>query len=184
MSSVHCPVDQSVIVAIDIQPKFMKAIHEAERVERRSKLLIRSAQVLDIPVLSTVQNPERMGGFHDEILDKRLPPIEKMAFSCWGSPEFRDKLQAFERSCVVLVGIESHICITLTALDLLVAGYKVFVCPDAISARSHEMHKLGMERMRDSGVMPSHTETLIYEWMGTAEHPSFRDILPLVKEAS
>jgi len=81
------------------------------------------------------------------------------------------------------VGIETHICVTLTALDLLKNGYGVFVCPDAVSSRTIEQHKLGMERMRDSGAIASHTETLAYEWMGTAESPVFREVLRLVKGA-
>ncbi|MBC8063562.1 MAG: isochorismatase family protein [Chlorobia bacterium] len=122
-----------------------------------------------------------MGGINESLRPFVPSPYSKMAFSCWGAPGFQDALESQARSCVVLVGIETHICVTLTALDLLNNGYHVFVCPDAVSARSLEMHKLGMERMRDSGAMPTHTETLAYEWMGSADHPKFKDVLNLVK---
>lgn len=177
-------MDDSLLVVVDIQPSFMAGIHESERVLRRSEFLIDSAQLLGVPIVSTEQYPSRMGGLDPQIA-MRLPdkPWPKMAFSCWGSDAFRNTVESAGKRCVVLVGIETHICVTLTALDLLNNGYQVFVCPDAVSARSMEMHKLGMERMRDSGAIASHTETLVYEWMGTADHPKFRDVLALVKAA-
>ncbi len=180
MASLHCPIDDVLVVAVDIQPSFMSVIHEAERVVSRSQFLIRCAQILGIPGLATIQNPAKMGGFDESF--RVESPISKMAFSCWGSGEFQNALAQSGRKNVVLVGIETHICVTLTALDLMEAGYKVFVCPDAVSARNVERHKLGMERMRDSGVMASHTETLVYEWMKSADHPNFREVLKVVKE--
>ena len=140
-----------------------------------------AARILDVPVMSTVQNPDRMGGIDERF--ELSEPISKMAFSCAGSGTFREGLESHGRKSIVLVGIETHICVTLTALDLLREGYQVFVCPDAVSARSNERHKLGMERMRDAGVMPTHTETLVYEWMAAADHPKFREVLQVVKSA-
>lgn len=182
MPSIHCPVDDAIVVAVDIQPTFMAAIHEPERVVARSRFLLSVAKLLELPILATEQYPTRMGAL-DERLVPLLPfaPMPKMAFSCWGAEGFQDAIEASGRANVVLVGIETHICVTLTALDLLKNGYGVFVCPDAVSSRTLEQHKLGMERMRDSGAIASHTETLAYEWMGTAANPVFREVLPLVK---
>lgn len=170
-------------MVVDVQSTFLKVIHEKERVLRRSLYLAQVGQALGIPVLATEQNPSRLGALDESILPFVASPISKMSFSCWGSGEFREAIEASGKSCIVLTGVESHICVALTALDLVNAGYNVFVCPDAISSRSVEMHKLGMERMRDSGVMPSHTDTLVYEWLGSAEHPKFKDVLRMVKEA-
>jgi nicotinamidase-related amidase len=184
MNRIHCPQADALVVLIDVQPAFMAAIWEPERVVGRCRFLLEAAHALEVPVLATVQNHTRMGGL-DESLATLLGqgPIPKMAFSCWGAPEFRNRVEASGKSCVVLVGIETHICVSLTALDLVSNGYQVVVCPDAVSSRSVERHKLGMERMRDSGVAPSHSETLVYEWMGSAEHPKFKDVLNLVKES-
>lgn len=181
MSAIHCPIDDSLLVIVDIQPSFMSVIHEADRVVERSHFLVQAARILDVPVMSTVQNPDRMGGIDERF--ELSEPISKMAFSCAGSGTFREGLESHGRKSIVLVGIETHICVTLTALDLLREGYQVFVCPDAVSARSNERHKLGMERMRDAGVMPTHTETLVYEWMAAADHPKFREVLQVVKSA-
>lgn len=185
MPSLTCPADEAFVVVIDIQPTFMAAIHEAERVVRRSRFLIEIATLLQVPVISTVQYPSRMGGLDPQITEALIDePISKMSFSCYGTDAYQNALEVVNRPKAVLVGIETHICVTLTALDLLQDGYEVFVCPDAVSSRSMEMHKLGMERMRDSGVMPSHTETLAYEWMRSAEHPQFREALKIVKESA
>lgn len=183
MPVLHCPAEDALIVLVDIQSNFLEVIHERDRVVRRSRYLAQVGQALGIPVVATEQNPSRLGTLESSLIPCVHSPFPKMSFSCWGSAEFREAVESSGRSCIVLIGVESHICVTLTALDLLNAGYNVFVCPDAISARSVEMHKLGMERMRDSGVMPSHTDTLVYEWLGSAEHPKFKDVLKLVKEA-
>ncbi len=184
MPQLHCPIDDSLIVAIDMQPSFLAVIQESERVLERSAFLLQVAKTLAIPVLATEQNPDRMGG-SDYRLHKLLPPpISKVAFSSWCAAEFRESIEAAGRQSIVLLGIETHICVTLTALDLLNSGYRVFVCPDAVSARTPEQHKLGMERMRDSGAMPAHTESLAYEWLGSAEHPKFKEVLGYVKAPS
>jgi nicotinamidase-related amidase len=99
------------------------------------------------------------------------------------NPEFSSQLRASGRKTVIVVGIETHICVSQTCLDLLDAGYAVAVCPDAASARTQDRHKLGMERLRDAGVVPIHTEALVYEWMVSANHPQFRDILQVVKSS-
>lgn len=183
MPQIHCPVDDALIVVVDIQTTFMQVIHERERVLRRSRFLAQAGQAMGVPVLATEQNPTRLGTLDSSLLPVVSPPISKMSFSCWGAQAFREAIESSGRSSVVLVGVETHICVALTALDMRNAGYNVFVCPDATSSRTVEMHKLGMERMRDSGVMPSHTDTLVYEWLGSAEHPKFKDVLKLVKEA-
>lgn len=163
----------------------MGAIWERDRVLARSEFLIRSAVLLGIPVLATEQYPSRMGGT-DERIAQVLPnaAIGKRTFSCCGSDEFNQALEAADREQAILVGIETHICVSQTAVDLLERGFDVMVCPDAVSARSVEMHKLGMERMRDAGVLPIHTEAVAYEWMGTSEHEKFRDMLSVVKAFS
>jgi nicotinamidase-related amidase len=175
--------EDSVLVIVDIQPSFMKAIWEADRVLARAEFLLRVAQILGIPAIATEQYPERMGG-----TDPRLAPLlaenplGKMSFSCCGIDSFVDTLLELGRNQIILVGIETHICVSQTAVDLLNTGHEVIVCPDAVSARTVEMHKLGMERMRDSGVLPMHSESVAYEWIGSAAHPRFREALQVVKE--
>lgn len=181
MSAIKLDPTRSVLIAIDLQPRFLQGIFEAERVVARCAFLTRTAETLGVPVLATEQNPEKMGGTHPEIAPHVGAPFPKMTFSCVGCEDLASALEFTGRRQAILVGIESHICVGQTAQDLLALGYEVAVCPDAISAGSLEAHKLGMERMRDSGVVPIHSEAVAYEWMGTAEHFGFRQVLELVK---
>ena len=182
MSAIKLDPTRSVLLVVDLQPTFLAGIHEAERVVARATFLARAAETLGVPVLATEQNPDRMGGSHPEIAPHVGAPFPKMPFSCLGCEDLASALEFTGRRQAVLVGIESHICVGQTAQDLLAMGYEVAVCPDGISAGSLEAHKLGMERMRDAGVVPVHTEAVAYEWMGTADHFAFRRVLELVKK--
>jgi nicotinamidase-related amidase len=153
-----------------------------DRVVDRSRFLVRVAQLLGVPVLATEQNPERMGGTVSGLADLLESRQSKMAFSACGASALAQHLENGTRRQAVVVGIETHICVSQTAHDLLERGFEVAVCPDAVSARSVERHKLGMERIRDAGAVPAHTESIVYEWLGSADHPLFREALKIVKE--
>jgi len=183
MPRVKLDPRQSVLVLIDIQPSLTKTIFEIDRVLARIAFLTKVANLLEIPVLVTEQNPSRMGSTVSE-LGCLVPPqsvFPKMSFSALGSKEFCEAVEKSGRSQFVLTGLETHICVSQTAQSLLERQLEVVVCPDAVSSRSLEAHKLGMERIRDAGVVPAHTESVAYEWIGTAEHPAFRSFLTIVK---
>ena len=178
-------VSESVLIVIDLQPSFLKAIHESERILRRAESICRAAKILQVPVLATVQNPERMGGLDERIAPFVLDPEEgKMAFSCAGCQPFLNRLESMDRSQVILVGIETHICVSQTAHHLLDAGHEVAVCADAVSAWTPDRHAIGLERVRMAGAAIVHTESMVYEWMGGADHPRFREVLALVKAST
>jgi len=149
----------------------------------RARFLIAVAVELGIPVLSTIQNPDRMGGVDPSLSEYLTNPVGKMSFSCCGSPEFMKELQILGRKQIVVIGLETHICVGQTALDLQAMNYDVVVCPDAVSAGSLECHKIGMERIRDAGIVPVHTEAVAYEWLKSARHPCFKRVLELTKQA-
>jgi nicotinamidase-related amidase len=174
--------EDSALLVIDIQEAFVDAIDEMQRVLRSTELLVRIANLLHVPVLSTVQNPARLGEIASPLRDLLPEPTPKMQFSAAANPALVERLRATGRRQVVITGIETHICVSQTAVDLLAQGLEVVVCPDAVSARSRERHKLGMERLRDSGVMPMHSEAVVYEWLGAADDADFREALKLVKQ--
>jgi nicotinamidase-related amidase len=183
VARVHLKLETSILVVIDVQEKLLPAVWEAERVQRQIEFITRAARILGVPVLGTEQNPGKMGSTPSSVRDQFSDPaVAKMTFSAWADGSFRAALGDSGRNQVVLCGLETHICIGLTAFDLLDEGFDVVVCPDAVSARNVERHKLGMERIRDAGAVPAHTESVVYEWLGSAENPSFRTILGLVKE--
>ena len=175
-------VDDTVIVAIDLQSTFLRVIHDADRVVANVSLLIQSASILGVPVIATTQNAARLGGLEEGIAALvGTPVIDKMVFSATRTPDFLAALTSVGRKQVVLCGVETHICVTQTALDLVDAGYQVHIAVDAVSSRSMEKHKLGMERLRDNGALPIASEAVVYELLGQAGTPAFKHILPLVK---
>ena len=108
-------------------------------------------------------------------------PFDKMSFSCAGSPEFMNHLRSVGRTQILICGLETHICVTQTVLDLAAHGYQVHVAADAVSSRSVDKHKLGMERIRDNAVLPCAAEGAVYELLSAAGTPQFKAILALVK---
>ena len=176
--------EASALVVVDMQEPFLGAIHERERLTANVLLLCHAARILRVPLLATVQYAARMGGIVADVA-AALPagdtPIDKLCFSCGGSDAFLEALTAAGRRQVVLCGVETHICVSQTAHDLLHAGYQVHVAADAVSSRSLEKHKLGMERIRDASARPCAAEAAVYEWLREAGTSEFKEILKLVR---
>lgn len=179
--------ENTILVVVDMQEPFLRGIHDRERLIGNVRLLIQAAAKLNVPILTTVQYAERMGPLVPEI-EHAVPdaaacvPVDKMCFSCAGSPAFQMALAERNRRQILLCGVETHICVSQTALDLVSQGYQIHVAADAVSARSLEKHKLGMERMRDSAVLPCAAEAAVYELLREAGTPEFKAILQLVKQ--
>ena len=175
----------TVLVVIDMQPAFLKAMYEPERLESNVLLLVQAAAIMGVPVLVTTQNAGRLGGIAPSVSDV-LPKdvstsFDKLSFSCAGSPGFMTALQGTGRRQVVICGLETHICVGQTAADLHHRSYQVHVAADAVTSRTLEKHKLGMERIRDIGVLPCAAEAAVYELLADAGAAEFKAILPLVR---
>ncbi len=174
--------EDTLLVVVDMQEPFLRVIHDRERLTDNVLLLTRCAKILGVPALATVQNAARMGIVIPEVSEAfDVTPLDKMCFSCWGLPEFREAVRASGRRQLLLCGLETHICVAQTALDLVNEGYQVHVAADAVSSRTLERHKLGMERLRDSGVLPCAAEAAVYELLVEAGTPEFKSVLALVK---
>jgi nicotinamidase-related amidase len=172
---------------VDVQPTFFRPIEGCEKILSRIKFLTRMAALLEVPILVSEQVPDKTGSTHPELA--QLFPnwtavFAKTSFGCCECEEFMAAFQDLDRQTAILVGIETHICVSQTALGLMDRGFRVVVCPDAVGSRTTEMHKLGMERIRDEGAIPIHTEGVAYEWLESANHAKFRDALKIVKDAS
>lgn len=168
-----------VVVAIDLQDTLLRVMHDSERLIVNARILLQAAQILDVPVISTTQNSGRLGGIHADLAAGVI--IDKLAFSAAGSLGFLDALESTGRTQVVICGLETHICVVQTALDLIARDYQVHVAADAVSSRTLERHKLGMERIRDNGGLPIAAEGAVFEMLGEAGTPDFKKILPLVR---
>lgn len=173
----------SVLIVVDLQPTFLKAIPDEAAIRHRTEFLARIGKLLDVPVWATEQNVGRMGGTDPELANcLTAPAFPKMAFSCRECAGLASALAESGRNQAVLVGIETHICVSQTAHHFLERGLSVAVCADAVGARTEDRHHLGLERMRQAGAAIVHTESIAYEWLQTAEHPRFREALALVKQ--
>lgn len=173
------------LVVVDMQERFLAAMNEGDRLEANVSLLCHTARLLNLPALATTQYAQRMGPVLPSVLNiLGFAPeavTDKLTFSCAGSEPFMQALRSTGCSQVLLCGLETHICISQTAHDLLHAGFQVHVAADAVSSRTLEKHKLGMERIRDSGIRPCASEAAVYELLYQAGTGEFREILKLVR---
>jgi nicotinamidase-related amidase len=177
--------DQCVLVVVDIQEKLLPPIFEKERLVRNAQLLIRLARILNIPAVATTQYAEGLGNTVPEIasLLPESEAIDKLEFSCFGSDAFCSQLKRLpgNRNTVLLCGMESHICVTQTALGALREGYLVHVASDAVSSRTEWNWKIGLDRMRAAGAILSSTEMMIYELLRRSGGAAFKELLPYLK---
>jgi len=176
--------EKTVLAVIDVQGNLARAMFERKRLFRSLRLMIRGAQVLDLPILWTEQMPEKLGPTVPEIstLLHDIHPESKTTFSCAGCKGFMDALQALGRCDVLLTGIEAHVCVYQTAADLIARKCRVEVVADAVSSRTAEDRAIGIERMRALGAGITSVETVLFEIVRSCEAPEFRQILSLVKE--
>jgi len=177
--------DQCALVVVDIQEKLLPPIFQKEQLLRNSQLLIRAAKVMKIPTIASTQYAKGLGQTVPEIASL-LPDVEaidKDRFSCFGSDVFCTLLKRLpgNRNTLLLCGMESHICVMQTALAALREGYIVHIASDAVSSRTEWNWKIGLERMRDAGAVISSTEMIIYELMRSSSSPSFKEMLPYLK---
>ena len=177
--------ERCALVVIDIQEKLLPPIFQKAQLIKNSQLLIRLAGILKIPALMTTQYARGLGNTVPEIASL-LPDthaIDKQIFSCFGSDAFCSQLKRLpgNRNTVLLCGMESHICVTQTALGALREGYIVHVASDAVSSRTEWNWKIGLERMRAAGAVISSTEMILYELLRSAGAPAFKELLPYLK---
>jgi len=175
--------DHSVLVIVDVQEVFLKPIKVRSLIVENIQLLVRVAKQLGIPMLATTQNAEKLGTLVPEIAELigETPVLDKFCFSCLAQDSFARHLQATGRSQVVLVGVEAHICVLQTALDMLKAGYAVHVPYDAVASRVKRDWKYALLRLASSDAVVSSVESVIYEWLYEAGTDAFRAVLPLLK---
>ena len=171
-----------VLLIIDVQDRLIDTILGSKELVRNIKALIETARVLNIPVLVTEQ--EKLGVTVGE-LEKVLfgaPKVRKLDFSGCANPEFISNLEKSGKKTIVACGIEAHICVLQTVLDLLERDYEVVLPVDAISAYASTDKETAIERMKGAGAVTVTVETLIYEWTKRAGTDEFRKILEIVKE--
>jgi nicotinamidase-related amidase len=176
---------RSVLVLVDYQERLMPAIHGGPEALARAVRLAEAARALGVRVVGTEENPAGIGRNLADIRDRCVTTLEKMHFDACadGLPGSLGAPGREPPADVVIAGCESHVCLLQTALGLLRAGLRVWVVANACGSRSPRDHDLAMDRLRGAGATIVSDEMVLFEWLRTSEHPRFREILALVKEA-
>ncbi len=171
----------SLILAIDIQDRLLGTLPEPAktRLLHNSSRLLAAAAALDIPRMATAQYPQGLGPVREDIQQDVPTVMSKTVFSAWRDPAIQDCLkQRDERRQIILAGVETHICILQTALDLQMAGFQPVVVADACASRHDDHAQSALCRLRQAGVSVAVAESVFYEWVGDAAHPLFRKLAP------
>ena len=175
-------VEDTALLVVDIQEKLLPKIMQASEVLRNASFIVNAAKVLGVPVIATEQYPKGLGPTVEPIRGLLTTVWEKKTFSAVGEGGALDFLKSDARIKVVVVGIEAHICVMQTVLDLLNQGFHVFVCVDAVSSRYAIDVKIALKRMQQAGAILVTSETCVYEWLETAANPAFKEISAMVQE--
>ena len=173
----------SVLIIIDIQGNLAQAMYDKENLFANNVKLIQGFKVFNLPIIFTEQIPQKLG-LTIPVISQELNgivPIAKEAFSCWDDRNFKDQLEGLSRRHIVLTGIECHVCVYQTALDLISNGYTVHLVIDAVSSRTPENCQVGIEAIKSAGAHFTSTEMVLFELLRTAADPKFKDIFKIVK---
>jgi nicotinamidase-related amidase len=176
-------IQNACLVVVDVQGKLAQLMFDKESLFKNIRILIQAASILEIPILWCQQVPEALGPTVPEIAELLAgeEPIDKSCFSCCGDERFTAELNALGREQILLCGIEAHICIYQTAMDLMEGGLDITIVADAVSSRTEQNKETALDRLSAEGANISSTEMALFELLKTAKHPQFRDIARLVK---
>jgi nicotinamidase-related amidase len=182
MSDWRLTPQNSALVVIDVQEKLMNVMPQRAGMLASIQKLIGAVRVLKLPTLVTAQYIKGLGPVCAEIVEATpgIAPMEKMVFSCCGSEEFLRAVKDLRRQRIILCGIEAHVCVQQTAIDLM-KDYFVYVAADAIGSRHRHDHKVAIERMRDCGAVITTVESAVFELLRESGTDLFKQILPLFK---
>ena len=179
--------DDAVLVVVDVQERLVPAIDKElyARSLKNFKIAIEAAGTLGLPILLTEQYPKGLGGTVPDVLKalegKKYGRIEKVSFSCGRDEGFLAALAKTVRRQVILIGMETHVCVYQTSVDLINAGYEVFVLDDAVSSRYPHNYQSGIAALRDAGAVVVSTETAVFQLLKVAATPEFKKISSLLR---
>ncbi len=180
---MRADLNNTIALIIDEQEKLMPVIHEAASVLRNTRILVEGLNILQVPFLITQQYTKGMGMTVEPLQQSAGTSeyLEKRTFSCWDTEEIRKKIEDSGRKQVLLAGVEAHICLMQTAIDLIDAGYDVFVAVNCISSRKQCDKDIAVARMIQAGVQVTSYESILFELMRTSTHPEFKAVSKLIK---
>ncbi len=180
-----CDIGNSCLIIIDVQEKLSSAIPEKiiSRLRKNTDILLNSANQLNVPVIATAQYPKGLGPIEVFISDRLKDSskyFEKTRFSCLGADNLPEHLDKLGKKQIILTGIEAHICVLQSAIELLTEGYDVFVVTDAIASRKSTSYEISLQRLNQAGCKLSNTESVLFEWLRDASHSEFKALSKLI----
>lgn len=174
--------EDTVLLVVDVQERLLPLVEGRDRLVWNVRRLLEAAGILGVPVAATEQYPEKLGPTVEPLASLIPHRRAKLAFSCAGCSELTRNWEP-ARHRVLVCGMETHVCVAQTALDLLAAGYRVYVAVDAVGARFRIDHDTALRRLESSGATLTTTEAAIFEWCRVSGTPEFKKISALVKES-
>lgn len=174
---------ESALIVIDVQERLVPAMQAPARTIANTILLLQAAEKTSVPAILTEQYPKGLGSTIQDIrnVSGDAPIVPKLHFSCMEDDGFATAFRALNRRQAILTGMEAHICVVQTAASLVEAGFEVFVVSDATASRNLDSEKACLERLSAAGIAIVTTEMVVFEWLGKAGTPAFKEMLPLVK---
>ncbi len=171
----------TALLVVDVQEKLIGKIAAHDRLVQNLSFLLEAARIVGMPVLATEQYPKGLGGTLPSLLPLMPRPWDKTAFSCCAVPELMEALGRDARIKVILCGIETHVCVLHTALDLLARDFHVFLAVDTLGSRYTLDHEIAIRRMEHEGAILTTCETAVFEWLGGSRAPQFKEISQLIQ---
>lgn len=175
--------DRAALVIVDVQEKLVTEMKFLGQMERNINILTTVARRLGIPIFMTEQYPKGLGRTIARIAGSlpEVEPVAKVTFSCWAEQVFRTRLEASGRKQVILTGIETHVCVLETALDLMAAGYTVHLPTDALCSRRKDNWQSGLHQAHGAGAVLTSTETVFFQLLERSDTPQFKELINLLK---
>jgi len=176
-------LENTALVIIDVQDKLARVMCDRDELFLNLKKLVRGMQALGVPIIVTEQYPQGLGRTVPELAQLLcdVQPIAKLSFSCCGEERFLKEIKVLNHRQVLVAGIEAHVCVYQTVVDLLGAGYEVQVVGDAVSSRTVENREIGLEKMRSAGADITSTEMALFELLKVAQGETFKEISRIVR---
>ncbi len=177
-------IENTLFVLIDIQERLVAMLNKQEPIMKATSRLASAAAIMNIPTVLTEQYPQGLGGTIFDIksvVTEDTPIIEKTSFSAMQTPEFAEVIKSYGKKNIVIGGIETHICVYQTVMDLISEGFNVVVAKDACASRSSDCFKNGIQLMKDAGATISNVETILFELLKSSKNPYFKAVQALIK---
>ncbi len=186
--------ERSILLVVDLQGKLMDMVYAPTLITASTIHLLKFADLFQVPVILTEQYPQGLGPTHPKIsevfqgLSTKKYLINKTSFGCWGDTQFVNTLQQLHTGVfhnevqIIVAGIEAHICVMQTVLELITANYQVYACWDCISSRGEENRQYALARMQQAGAAIISHESVAFEWARDKNHPQFKKVNQLLKD--